>query len=180
MSRYKKLDRNRLLDAAECVILSKGAHTLSIGSVAAEAGVSRGGIQSNFGSREALIKALFDRWDIELADYNVRAKELAPEVTDPFELQIMASRASHNEKPQRAAAMMILMTQSEEQRKYARDWFAEQISGLDLAVASDRKQLLRYVAYEALGMLKSLQITTLSDQDWQDLLEEFDCLFNAK
>ncbi|QRG82282.1 hypothetical protein JOS67_11915 [Vibrio diabolicus] len=68
-----------------------------------------------------MIKALFYRWNIELAYYNVRAKELAPEVTDPFELQIMISRASHSEKPQRATVMMILMTQSKEQRKYARD-----------------------------------------------------------
>ncbi len=79
--------RVQLLDAAIAVIRRDGAGALTLDSVAAEAGVSKGGVLYHFASKRALIDGLLSRWldDVEtrlggedlLVAY-VRACDLAP------------------------------------------------------------------------------------------------------
>jgi AcrR family transcriptional regulator len=54
--------RAQLLDAAVAVIRRDGAHALTLDAVAAEAGVSKGGVLYHFGSKRALVDALIGRW----------------------------------------------------------------------------------------------------------------------
>src|SRR5215216_5514144 len=55
--------RAELLDAAIAVIRRDGAQRLTLDAVAAEAGVSKGGVLYHFGSKRALIDGLLDRTD---------------------------------------------------------------------------------------------------------------------
>ena len=85
--------RRELLDAAIAVIRRDGAQALTLDAVAAEAGVSKGGVLYHFGSKRALIDGLVDCWldDFEarldgpdLAAAYVRASDLSaagPEVS---------------------------------------------------------------------------------------------------
>ena len=85
--------RRELLDAAATVIRRDGAQSLTLDAVAAEAGVSKGGVLYHFGSKRALIDGLVDCWldDFEaqldgpdLAAAYVRASDLSaagPEVS---------------------------------------------------------------------------------------------------
>ena len=54
--------RRELLDAANAVIRRDGAHALTLDAVAAEAGVSKGGVLYHFGSKRALIDGLVGCW----------------------------------------------------------------------------------------------------------------------
>jgi AcrR family transcriptional regulator len=54
--------RTQLLDAAIAVIRRDGAASLTLDAVAAEAGVSKGGVLYHFASKRALIDGLLDRW----------------------------------------------------------------------------------------------------------------------
>lgn len=54
--------RMELLDAAAAVIRRDGAQALTLDAVAAEAGVSKGGVLYHFGSKRALIEGMLDRW----------------------------------------------------------------------------------------------------------------------
>jgi AcrR family transcriptional regulator len=56
--------RDRLLDAASAVLLREGAHALTLEAVAAEAGVSKGGLLYHFKSKSQLLDALVERWDV--------------------------------------------------------------------------------------------------------------------
>jgi len=64
--------RAALLDAAVAVIRRDGARALTLDAVAAEAGVSKGGVLYHFASKRALIDGLLARWlddfDARLAD----------------------------------------------------------------------------------------------------------------
>jgi AcrR family transcriptional regulator len=53
--------REQLLDAATGVLLRHGAEHLTLAAVAAEAGVSKGGLLYHFGSKQALVAGLVDR-----------------------------------------------------------------------------------------------------------------------
>ena len=54
--------REQLLDAAIAVIRRDGARALTLDAVAAEAGVSKGGLLYHFASKRALIDGLLARW----------------------------------------------------------------------------------------------------------------------
>jgi len=54
--------RAELLDAALAVIRRDGAQSLTLDAVAAEAGVSKGGVLYHFASKRALIEGVLDRW----------------------------------------------------------------------------------------------------------------------
>ena len=54
--------REALLDAAIDVIRRDGARALTLDAVAAEAGVSKGGLLYHFGSKRALVDGLVERW----------------------------------------------------------------------------------------------------------------------
>ena len=53
--------RDRILDAAEIRLLEGGPGSLVLDAVAADAGVSKGGLLYHFGSKEALVGGLCDR-----------------------------------------------------------------------------------------------------------------------
>jgi AcrR family transcriptional regulator len=54
--------RERLLDAAVAVVRRDGAQALTFDAVAAEAGVSKGGLLYHFRSKRDLLDALVERW----------------------------------------------------------------------------------------------------------------------
>jgi len=54
--------RERLLDAAVAVVRREGAQALTLDAVAAEAGVSKGGLLYHFRSKRDLLDALVERW----------------------------------------------------------------------------------------------------------------------
>jgi AcrR family transcriptional regulator len=54
--------RTELLDAAVAVVRRDGAAALTLDAVAAEAGVSKGGVLYHFASKRALIDGLLTRW----------------------------------------------------------------------------------------------------------------------
>jgi AcrR family transcriptional regulator len=54
--------RAQLLDAAVAVVRRDGASALTLDAVAAEAGVSKGGVLYHFASKRALIDGLLERW----------------------------------------------------------------------------------------------------------------------
>src|SRR6266487_3150121 len=60
--------RQHILRAALRCFARRGYHTTTIDDIAAEAGVSKGAPYVYFQSKEALFRALYDRWDCGLAD----------------------------------------------------------------------------------------------------------------
>lgn len=62
MGRQRTIDRDKVLDAAENIVLNQGAAALTIDAVAKSMGISKGGVQYCFGNKDALIDAMFERW----------------------------------------------------------------------------------------------------------------------
>jgi AcrR family transcriptional regulator len=53
--------RDKLLDAAEAVVMERGATSMTLDAVAAQAKVSKGGLLYHFASKEALVQAMVAR-----------------------------------------------------------------------------------------------------------------------
>lgn len=80
MARPRSIDREKLLDAAEELVREKGAAGLTIDALARACGVTKGGVQYCFGTKDELIAAMFSRWD---RDYERMFAELAGPSSDP-------------------------------------------------------------------------------------------------
>lgn len=178
VARYKKLNQDALLDAAEAVIREKGAHALSIGTVAAAANVSRGGIQSAFGSKEELVKALFKRWEFELETLIDQIRSESVGDCDSMDIFLKASREIHLSNPQRNAAMMTLMAQSEEHRQWARNWIFSKMGDIDVSTPEGKQCRLKLLLFEGLFVMKSIRIVELSDQEWLEIFDDLERLLN--
>lgn len=70
--------RDRLLDAFELIIVGAGSRAATLDAVAAEAGVSKGGLLYHFHSKEALVDAMIERLRHQ-GDEDVERMRTAPE-----------------------------------------------------------------------------------------------------
>lgn len=62
MGRKPTISRDRLLDLAEEIVCSGGGSALTIGALAQAAGISKGGVQYSFATKDDLVRAVIDRW----------------------------------------------------------------------------------------------------------------------
>jgi AcrR family transcriptional regulator len=107
MGRHSDNARERIIDAAEQVVIERGARHLTFDAVALEAGVSRGGLLYHFPDKEALLKGMLDRL-LERAKES-RAKKRA-ELTEGTEREIVAhvlSFLEEDDKTKRAQAAAL-------------------------------------------------------------------------
>ncbi|UXN74347.1 TetR/AcrR family transcriptional regulator [Devosia sp. A8/3-2] len=85
MGRRQTIDRGTILDAAEHVVLHDGAAHLTIDAVAAEAGVSKGGVLYAYASKDILIDAMLER---VVAAYDELAEQFLAKADDHSERHI--------------------------------------------------------------------------------------------
>ncbi len=62
MGRKPTISRSRILDLAEEIVRTDGAKALTIDALARAAGISKGGVQYSFASKDDLVRALVERW----------------------------------------------------------------------------------------------------------------------
>lgn len=74
----KPLARLRILQAFEHIVGREGERAATLDAVAAEAGVSKGGLLYHFGSRAALVRGAVERWR-ELVEEDVDVMRASPE-----------------------------------------------------------------------------------------------------
>jgi AcrR family transcriptional regulator len=117
--------RVQLLDAAAAVIRRDGAAALTLDSVAAEAGVTKGGVLYHFASKRALIDGLIGRWLDEFEDR-----------LDGEDLLAAYVRACDLDPAQSASEFGLLAGMIEEpevlevaRERYA-DWMARMLDGV--------------------------------------------------
>ncbi|MCP4319148.1 MAG: TetR/AcrR family transcriptional regulator [Hyphomicrobiales bacterium] len=172
MGRKRTIDRNEVLDAAETVVRANGPSALSIGAVAREAGISKGGVQSSFGTRDALIDAMFDRWD---QDFDAQlAAQRGDDQSGHGEVKayVTAVQKDMSERQLRNAAMLLLLAQTEAHRIKARQWYRNYFSKLDLKTEQGRRLRVAVLAIEGVFMLRSLGLTDFSKKEWDDLFDD--------
>jgi AcrR family transcriptional regulator len=84
VTRKKEIDRDRVLDAAEAVILESGGRNFTLDAVAERAGISKGGLVYTFATKDGLIHAALER---EVARFQEAVRRrLGSGPTGPVEL----------------------------------------------------------------------------------------------
>lgn len=165
--RPRTIDRDKVLDAAETLLLKGGAAALSLDSVAQAAGITKGGVQYCFGTRENMIRALIDRWgqafDTEVASHT------GPDPTPGAVIRghLTAARDADEAEHSRSAAMMAALMQRPDQVAATRDWYNSRLAGLDLARPEDRRLVMAFLAGEGAFLLRAFGLIDLDAAQWQ-------------
>ena len=170
MGRKQTIDRSALLDAAERVVLRDGAGQLTMDAVAAEAGVSKGGVLYAFPSKDALIDALFTRAFAtmdEIGDAFLASAGDTPE--NRVRAHVLGSKGASELITERSLALIANFMRSPQYRKGAQDYYAEVLNRLDLTTPSGRRARLALLAVEGAAILRGFDLSPITEQDWQDI-----------
>lgn len=167
--RPRSIDRDKVLDAAEHLVVTTGAAALSFDAVAKAAGITKGGVQYAFGTRDKLIQAMLTRWG-EAFDADVAARtgpEAGPRAT--IRGHLAATRDTDEAEHSRSAVMMTALVQHPDQLSETRDWYNARLARLDLDRPEDRRAALAFLAGEGAFLLKAFGLVDLSEAQWKAL-----------
>lgn len=179
MARGSKISREALLAAAEQLVETKGASALTFGELAAAAGVSKGGVQTMFGTKEALILDLVQRWlDREQAAF--RTALAAQATPDKTLAHIEQTKALDSEAHAKIAALLTVATHSPEHTGMAREWYAERSDAFRANTPEERRRRLAFLATEGAYFLRFLVGIDFKDSDWDELFGDIEALAASK
>ncbi|KAF1047830.1 TetR/AcrR family transcriptional regulator [Xylophilus sp.] len=174
MGRKQTIDRGALLDAADRVVLREGTTGLTIDAIAAEAGISKGGVLYAFGTKDGVIRAMFERSTAAYDEHAAAARERHADTPEkPALVHVEATRAEEAANTARAMALLAGLARApgyrEEIRSMYRDIFAP---CLQAATTKERRGRIAMLAAEGLFMLRGFGLLDVSDQQWDEIFDD--------
>ncbi len=170
--RPRSIDRDRVLDAAEGIVAQDGAAGLTFDAVARAAGITKGGVQYCFGTKENLIRSMIERWG---STFEAEVMAHAGEDRSPPSVirgHLLATRDSDEADYSRSAVMMTALLQSPEQVAESRAWYTQRLAGLDMRKEEDRRAALAFLAGEGAFLLKAFGLIDITEAQWAALFAD--------
>lgn len=178
MARPRKIDRDQILDAAETLVRTRGAAGLTIDAVARACGITKGGVQYSFATKDALIDAMFARWDRE---YDRRFEARAGADAAPPErirAHVHAMQEIDEVSMTKAASLMAALLQTPEHLASTRAWYAARLAGLDTTTPEGRRARLAFLACEGAFMLRFLRFMEMDEAEWQAIFADITAMLD--
>lgn len=169
MGRKSSIDKQLLLEAAEHIIRTRGAAALSFDAIAKAAGVSKGGVQGVFGTKEALLHALFEYLD---GGYEELFKTSLRQGASAVDAYVDAFLNADSSISQRVASLSLAITQEPETRAIAKGWYEQTFRELSADTATGRAEILKLCALEGAMMMRSMELLPLTEAEWDSVLAE--------
>ncbi|WOI58290.1 TetR/AcrR family transcriptional regulator [Palleronia sp. LCG004] len=170
--RPRSIDRDKVLNAAEALVIAEGASALSFDAVAKAAGITKGGVQYAFGTRDNLIRSMITRWE-DAFDADV-ARRSGPDPSGRALIlgHLAAMRDAEEADHSRAAVAVTTLLQHPDRLSETRDWYAARLAGLDLTDPDDRRLATSFLAAEGAFLLKAFGLLALSETEWKALFDD--------
>lgn len=176
VGRPRSIDRSALLDAAEDIVARDGAAALTIDALARAVGVTKGGVQYAFGTKEALIRAMIDRWE---EGYAASVRALVGDDPTPvaaIRAHVETTRDTPAADHARSAAILSSLLRSPEAMETTRRWYRERLSGLDMADPAHRTARLAFLATEGAYLLRFFGLIDMDDASWNAIFKDIGTL----
>lgn len=174
MGRQRTIDRDKLLEAIFEIVMQQGAAALTIETVAKKMGISKGGVQYCFSSKETMIDAMFEHWEegYETQFNEVIAKDNSPENRVKAHIQ-----ATHNHDEvsfAKGASLLAALLQTPEYLHSTRKWYQERLTNLDTGTEAGKRARLAFLASEGTFLLRYFGLMDIDDNEWQSIFEDID------
>ncbi|HYB63977.1 MAG TPA: helix-turn-helix domain-containing protein [Steroidobacteraceae bacterium] len=167
--------RDRLLDAAERVVVESGATHLTLDAVAKSAGVSKGGLLYHFPSKEALLEGMLARHfqdvDAEVAKRLARrtgktARRAArPSRADRLSERVRVLLELHPERPAVGAAMVAASADSPELMAGCRAEYRKLLDEFSRLPGGFERTALLLLAVQGLLLAELLHLSPYTPQE---------------
>ncbi|MGQ9368246.1 TetR/AcrR family transcriptional regulator [Azospirillum sp. ST 5-10] len=180
MGRPPTIDRDKVLDIAERILLESGTSGLTIDAVAKAAGISKGGVQSRFGTKNDLIQKLVERWTQE---YEAKIQAIAGTSPDPVAAvrgHIDVSLDTDEAENARAAGLMAALIEANAFIDETQGWYREKLAGLDLRTDEGRRARLAFFATEGAFMLRAFRLYQADEDEWRSLIADLRALVDGE
>lgn len=168
MGRKPMITREGLLEIAEGIVRSEGAAGLTIDALAKAAGISKGGVQYSFSSKDDLIRALIGRWTHQFDDLLGGFDDAPP--ADFVRKYISVMRSSQAAMNAKMAGLMIAYIQNPQNVIETREWYRSMFERLGGASEDARAARVAFLAVEGLFLLRIAGID--EDGEWSDFLDD--------
>lgn len=167
------MTRDGLLDIAETIVRGEGAAGLTIDALAKAAGISKGGVQYSFSSKDDLVSALIQRWTQGFDDMLGETDGLAP--ADLVRAYIDVVRTSQTAMNAKMAGLMIAYIQNPQNVTETRQWYRSMLQRLSGGTEEALAARVAFLAVEGLFMLRISSID--EDAEWSSLLDDIERVF---
>lgn len=172
MGRRKTIDREMLLDVAEEIVTTQGAAALTVDAVAKAAGITKGGVQYSFGTKDALIDAMLERWAKSYAEEFDRISGANPDAVTAVRAHVEATRRSDASSNAKAASLMAALQQTPEHLASTRRWYRERLADLDTSTEEGRRARLAFFATEGAFALRFFGLMDIGEDEWADVMAD--------
>jgi AcrR family transcriptional regulator len=179
MGRSRTIDRDAVLDAAEMLVRERGGQALTIGAVAKAAGITKGGVQSCFGSKEAMLVAMLERWMGEERRLFEEAAGDRPTLAQRVAAHASAAKRYDDAKHRRTAGLLGLLLQSPPHLEEVRRWYAERVGSDAINDRAARNARLAFFATEGAFFLRYFNLLPMTTEEWNAVLEDAETLATA-
>ena len=171
MTRKKEIDRDRILDAAESVILESGGRTFTLDAVAGRAGISKGGLVYSFPTKDALVRAALER-EVTRFQKAVRQR-LGDRPLKPFELVLAHIDEALDEDAaatQKAAFLMTALVHAPDMMEPARRYYRALLDPLLSESGAAHEVRHALLAVEGIFLLRGLGFVEVSAAEHKSVL----------
>ncbi|MDM7851417.1 TetR/AcrR family transcriptional regulator [Pseudochrobactrum kiredjianiae] len=176
IGRPRTIDRNHLLDLAEKIVVEHGATALTVDALAKAAGITKGGVQYCFGTKDGLVDAMLTRWGNKFDKKVTTEKNGKTDRLSHIAAHIRVTRDSDPLGDSRFAAMLAALIPNSEHLADTRQWYRQQLSGLDISTEQGRNARLAFIANEGAFLLRSFKFFDLNEDEWQQIFRDIEKL----
>jgi AcrR family transcriptional regulator len=171
LTRKKEIDRDRILDAAESVILDSGGRTFTLDAVAGRAGISKGGLVYSFATKDGLVRAALER---EVRRFQGAVdRRLGSEPVGPVELVLAHIEEALDEDDtatRKAAFLVTALVHAPDMMEPARRYYRALLDPLLLESGEAREVRNALLAVEGIFLLRGLGFVEVSAEEHKSVL----------
>lgn len=173
MGRKPTITREGLLEIAEGIVRIEGAAGLTVDALAKAAGISKGGVQYSFPSKNELVRALIERWTYQFDALLGDMDGASP--ADIVRKYIKVMRSSQAAMNAKMAGLMISYIQNPENVVETREWYRSMFERLGGVAEEAQAARVALLAVEGLFMLRISGID--EDGEWSTFLDDVESVF---
>ena len=171
LTRKKEIDRDRILDAAEGVILDSGGRTFTLDAVAERAGISKGGLVYSFATKDGLVRAALER---EVARFQEAVRQrLSDGPVDPFDMVLAHIEEALDEDDaatRKAAFLVTALVHAPHMMEPARRYYRALLDPLLAASGEAHEIRTALLAVEGIFLLRGLGFVQVSAEEHRSVL----------
>ena len=171
MTRKKEIDRDRILDAAQAVILESGGQNFTLDAVAERAGISKGGLVYSFATKDELVYAALER---EVARFQKAViRRLGSEAIGPVELvlaHIEEALQEDDASTQMAAFLVTALVHAPEMLEPIRRYYRTLLDPLRSKSGESHEVRHALLAVEGIFLLRGLGFVEVSADEMKSVL----------